>query len=210
MKIAPTREQNEAAWKLAMTVKSAVSGHARKVSMATGVDREELEQVGIIGAYRAGLLFDTAHNVTFSHYARWWYRALIGLYAWEQSGAVRRPRAMYEQIVSGGRPDPILTQSLDAHVGGMDEDDGVRMVDLTADPVSDPDVMFRMIELGRLLEAVPVKHRDCILLSMQGYSHEEIYGMTAIDSVSGVTRALERGKAKMRRRAKVYTGGNDV
>ena len=165
---------------------------ARRYARTSGQDRDDLQQVGLLGLLRAAERYEGQKDVPFSAFARPHIRGAILHYLRDKASIIRLPRA----VQNGG---------LDVGAGFNAASQQRRLLPLTDDLTSQNDPYGSNLErtenkrkLAEALHRLPDRERTALMqVILQGQSLRDVARSTGVSAMT-IQRRVKRGLSLLR------------
>ena len=165
---------------------------ARRYARTSGQDRDDLQQVGLLGLLRAAERYEGQKDVPFSAFARPHIRGAILHYLRDKASIIRLPRA-------------VQNSGLDVGAGFNAASQQRRLLPLTDDLISQNDPKGSNLErtenrrkLAEALQRLPDRERAALMqVILQGQSLRDVARSTGVSAMT-IQRRVKRGLSLLR------------
>ena len=165
---------------------------ARRYARTSGQDRDDLQQVGLLGLLRAAERYEGRKDVPFSAFARPHIRGAILHYLRDKASIIRLPRA-------------VQNSGLDVGAGFNAASQQRRLLPLTDDLISQNDPHGSNLErtenrrkLAEALNHLPDRERAALMqVILQGQSLRDVARSTGVSAMT-IQRRVKRGLSLLR------------
>ena len=165
---------------------------ARRYARTSGQDRDDLQQVGLLGLLRAAERYEGQKDVPFSAFARPHIRGAILHYLRDKASIIRLPRA-------------VQNSGLDVGAGFNAASQQRRLLPLTDDLISQNDPYDSNLErtenkrkLAEALHRLPDRERAALMqVILQGQSLRDVARSTGVSAMT-IQRRVKRGLSLLR------------
>ena len=165
---------------------------ARRYARTSGQDRDDLQQVGLLGLLRAAERYEGRKDVPFSAFARPHIRGAILHYLRDKASIIRLPRA-------------VQNSGLDVGAGFNAASQQRRLLPLTDDLISQNDPKGSNLErtenrrkLAEALHHLPDRERAALMqVILQGQSLRDVARSTGVSAMT-IQRRVKRGLSLLR------------
>ena len=170
---------------------------ARRYARTSGQDRDDLQQVGLLGLLRAAERYEGQRDVPFSAFARPHIRGAILHYLRDRASIIRLPRAVQNSAEDVGAGFNAASQQ--RRLLPLVDD----LVSQDADHCRDLEQRENRLKLAEALQGLPSQERVALMeVILQGQSLRDVARRTGVSAMT-LQRRVKRGLAQLRQQLPV-------
>ena len=165
---------------------------ARRYARTSGQDRDDLQQVGLLGLLRAAERYEGQRDVPFSAFARPHIRGAILHYLRDRASIIRLPRAVQNSAEDVGAGFNAASQQ--RRLLPLVDD----LVSQDADHCRDLEQRENRLKLAEALQGLPSQERVALMeVILQGQSLRDVARRTGVSAMT-IQRRVKRGLIRLR------------
>ena len=165
---------------------------ARRYARTSGQDRDDLQQVGLLGLLRAAERYEGQRDVPFSAFARPHIRGAILHYLRDRASIIRLPRAVQNSAEDVGAGFNAASQQ--RRLLPLVDD----LVSQDADHCRDLEQRENRLKLAEVLQELPSQERAALMeVILQGQSLRDVARRTGVSAMT-IQRRVKRGLIRLR------------
>ena len=165
---------------------------ARRYARTSGQDRDDLQQVGLLGLLRAAERYEGQRDVPFSAFARPHIRGAILHYLRDRASIIRLPRAVQNSAEDVGAGFNAASQQ--RRLLPLVDD----LVSQDADHCRDLEQRENRLKLAEALQGLPSQERVALMeVILQGQSLRDVARRTGVSAMT-IQRRVKRGLTRLR------------
>lgn len=165
---------------------------ARRYARTSGQDRDDLQQVGLLGLLRAAERYEGQRDVPFSAFARPHIRGAILHYLRDRASIIRLPRAVQNSAEDVGAGFNAASQQ--RRLLPLVDD----LVSQDADHCRDLERRENRLKLAEALQGLPSQERVALMeVILQGQSLRDVARRTGVSAMT-IQRRVKRGLIRLR------------
>ncbi len=165
---------------------------ARRYARTSGQDRDDLQQVGLLGLLRAAERYEGQRDVPFSAFARPHIRGAILHYLRDRASIIRLPRAVQNSAEDVGAGFNAASQQ--RRLLPLVDD----LVSQDADHCRDLEQRENRLKLAEALQGLPSQERAALMeVILQGQSLRDVARHTGVSAMT-IQRRVKRGLIRLR------------
>ncbi len=165
---------------------------ARRYARTSGQDRDDLQQVGLLGLLRAAERYEGQRDVPFSAFARPHIRGAILHYLRDRASIIRLPRAVQNSAEDVGAGFNAASQQ--RRLLPLVDD----LVSQDADHCRDLERRENRLKPAEALQELPSKERAALMeVILQGQSLRDVARRTGVSAMT-IQRRVKRGLIRLR------------
>ncbi len=165
---------------------------ARRYARTSGQDRDDLQQVGLLGLLRAAERYEGQRDVPFSAFARPHIRGAILHYLRDRASIIRLPRAVQNSAEDVGAGFNAASQQ--RRLLPLVDD----LVSQDADHGRDLEQRENRLKLAEALQGLPSQERVALMeVILQGQSLRDVARRTGVSAMT-IQRRVKRGLIRLR------------